>query len=307
MTTPSLLGQLVAGAAAGGATAQLQANEEQHKADIQAQLLKQKAGIEEEYTKRLEERRIQQQANMRQAMAAQINPATEAILNAQGKTGIPSAPAVTPTPTTPDVGGGLLTTGQTPGAPSTTHTDYATQANSLLAPPSVIPVTHVAASKSLQPASLYDQIAAQTLALVQAGRISDPDKYLEAAVKMADTSQTSAMRLENAKILSEANILALRGKGAESAQIRADNPADQGYHNVVALGRQRDSARLAMQHEQNLAANAFNKDEKAQHLRNAESYKQDMQNYDQQISKALNGDNTGSGQAPDFSGFKIVQ
>jgi hypothetical protein len=289
----SILEGLLAGGAAGGAQAVQKLQEEQRKADLDKQLMAQRAEIEAQYQQATEQRHMKQAAQLRSSMAEQVNPATEAILNAQGKTSNPVAPAAAALPAAPASANGLVATDQTPGAPA--PTDYSTVANGLLAGPDNVPKTPVAQSKPLTPATPTEQLTARALAMVQNGWVSNPDDILKAAVTLNDTTQTAQARLEAAKLIGEANIVASTQKGAAAAQIRADNPTDQSKHEIVALGRQRDSARIAMQHEQNLAANSFNKDEKATHLRNAEQYKADMDRFNKQISDSLSGgQNTGS-------------
>ena len=237
----ALLGDLVAGGMSGGATAEAQAVAAQRQADIEKQLIQQRAETEAQFQQATEQRHIQYAANLRTAMDQQLTPATEAILNAQGKTSLPQTPTDTQAAPAAAPGGNLTATGVTPGAPSTP--DYANAATGLLAGPDNIPATPVARKPVLAQASPTDILTARALAMVKTGWVSNPDDVLKAAVTLNDTTQTSEARLEASKAIAEASVLASTLRGSEAARIHVDNP-NANQHNIdVNLRAQAENLR----------------------------------------------------------------
>lgn len=257
---PGLIGDLVAGGMSGGAQAESQVLAAQRQADLEKQLIQQRAETESHFQQAAEQRHIQYAANLRTAMDQQLTPATEAILNAQGKTSAPQsggAPqfgkipnqltGAAPTTSSTD----LTATGVTPGAPAAT--DYAQQASGLLAGPSNVPATPQATKPNLAPASPTDILTARALAMVQTGWVSNPDDVLKAAVTLNDTTQTSQARLEASKAIAEASIIASKVRGENAADIRVNNPAVKAKNNDVNLRAQAENLRKQLNDQYRIA------------------------------------------------------
>lgn len=245
---PGLIGDLVAGGMSGGAQAESQVLAAQRQADLEKQLIQQRAETESHFQQAAEQRHIQYAANLRTAMDQQLTPATEAILNAQGKT---SAPQSGGAPQFGKIQNPLTGTGGTTGAPAAT--DYAQQASGLLAGPSNVPATPQATKPNLAPASPTDILTARALAMVQTGWVSNPDDVLKAAVTLNDTTQTSQARLEASKAIAEASIIASKVRGENAADIRVNNPAVKAKNNDVNLRAQAENLRKQLNDQYRIA------------------------------------------------------
>lgn len=239
---PGLLGNLVAGGMAGGASAELQMAAEQRKVDAEKQLMQQRADVETQMQQATEERHIKYAANLRTAMDQQLTPATEAILNAQGKTSLPPTPDASVAPAAaPAPGGSLTVTGATPGIPSAPN--YAQDANGLLAGTPGVPSTPVAAKTNYAQATPTEMLTARALAMVKTGWVSNPDDVLKAAVTLNDTTQTSEARLEASRYVADQAILASAARGQNAASIHVDNPATNQHNTDVNLRGQAENLR----------------------------------------------------------------
>lgn len=243
-----ILGDLVAGGMAGGAQAESQALAAQRQADIEKQLIQQRAETENNFQQATEQRHIQYAANLRTTMDQQLTPATEKILNAQGKTSLPQADN-----TAPANAATLPVTGANPGALSTP--DYSQQANGLLSGPANIPTAQSAVppAAKLAQASPTDVLTARALAMVQTGWVSNPDDVLKAAVTLNDTTQTSEARLEASKAIAEASVLASTLRGSEAARIHVDNPNSNQHNLDVNLRGQAENLRKQLNDQYKIA------------------------------------------------------
>lgn len=256
---PALLGALVAGAASGGAEAENKVLAAQRQADLDKQLMQQRAEIEQHMQVATEQRHIQYAANLRTAMDEQLTPATEAILNSQGKTGLPANPTPTPSTPTPAPGGNLTATGVTPGAPAAT--DYAQAATGLLAGPDNVPATPVAQKTNYAQATPTEALTARALAMVKTGWVSNPDDVLKAAVTLNDTTQTSQARLEASKAIAEASILASKVRGENAASIHVNDPNKIDHEHEVDLRGRAENLRKQIKDQQTIIGDPLAKPE----------------------------------------------